>query len=70
MLSKANGSLYFFSAYISSVVQNCFTTDVFSLMPSSSSAAISRRLPFVSANSGLTFLLQPTVKASAEMLPL
>ena len=43
---------------------------VFNLIPSSSSAAITSRLPFSSAISGFTFRLQPTVNASADIVPL
>src|SRR5699024_8211192 len=67
---KENGSLYFFSAKISSVEQSCLMTEVFRRIPSSSSAAIIRRFPFTSASSGFTFRLQPTVNASADILPL
>jgi hypothetical protein len=41
-----------------------------SVAPSCISAAIRRRLPLTSAISGLIFLRQPTVRVSAEMLPL
>ena len=67
---KENGSLYFFSAKISSVEHSCLMMDVFRRTPSSSSDAISRRFPFASASSGFTFLLQPTVRASADIFPL
>ena len=43
---------------------------VFSREPSSSSALMMSRLPFSSAISGLMFRLQPTVRASAESIPL
>src|SRR5574344_971329 len=67
---KENGSLYFFSANTSSVEQSCLTVESLSLAPSCISAAIRRRLPLTSAISGLMFLRQPTVRVSAEMLPL
>ena len=68
--SKLNGSLYFFSAWMGSVEHSCFTIPVLSLVPSSSSDAMMSRLPFSSAISGFTFLLQFMVSASAEIFPL
>ena len=67
--SKWNGSLYFFSASIGSTLQSCFTIPVLRRVPSSSSEAMINLLPLSSAISGLTFLLQFIVNASAEILP-